>query len=114
MIKLHAFKKETSKKKKKKNNNIGYYKPRKRKAISPIKSSEYKSGVTVGEGGQGNLSGQLREQSYYNSVSPDNSDKEQVKRFHQSSPDYFNFKPYTRTEQNRILLRLKHKTAYRL
>ena len=87
-------------KKKCQKTNIRYYKPRKRKVISPTKSSEYNSGATVGEGGQGNSSGQLREQSDYNSVSPGNSDKEQVKRFHQSSPDYFNFKQYANMSMN--------------
>lgn len=87
-------------KKKCQKTNIGYYKPRKRKVISPIKGSEHNSGVTVDKGGQGNSSGQLSGQSDYNCVSPDNSDREQVKRFHQSSPDYFNFRPYANMSMN--------------
>ena len=67
------------------------YKPKKRKNISPIHICEQKSGAKVNTS---QLSGQLLSEQWKGSVSPESNEQCQNKRFHQSSPEYFNFGPY--------------------
>lgn len=74
-----------------------HYKPKKRKAISPIQiaseQSERKSEAGIN---QQNSIGQSSKQ-LGSCVSTDTSPQNQNKRFHQSSPEYFNFGQYFTT-----------------
>lgn len=81
------------KKKCEKNVSGSYYKPKKRKVISPIQLSEHSERKSEQGISQSNSKGQSSEQ-LGTCVSANNSPQHQNKRFHQSSPEYFNFGQY--------------------
>ena len=92
-------------KKDKKSENIGkYYKPKKRKVISPIQVSENKSLSTSSSSNNRpnkkntkSVNGQtIKEVGRTTSISPEIS--QEPKRFHQELPSYFNFQPYVSTD----------------
>lgn len=86
-----------SKKKCQKNNSESHFKPKKRKTISPIQIRDNSSLTTLKSGqltGQPEQWNSIKSHEQWNiGVSPDQS-QSQNKRFHQSSPGFYNFEPY--------------------
>ena len=80
---------------------ISKKKSKKRKNISPLQKSNQKSGSKVDtKVNTKQLSGQLLSEQWNSIVSPEPNEQCHNKRFHPSSPEYFNFVPYADYSNN--------------